>query len=518
MPVKSENIYAVLAGVCDYTGMNLVNLPACMNDVALIRSALTAQLNVPDDQIRILDGQEHSGFVRTKDLAHAMSSFRSIPAGDVLFVFYFSGHGRAGSLIFSDGEIELESVIRYISKMPVKSSLLLFDCCYSGNFEGPGARRMQFQETLSAFAGTGTAIFASSSADGTSRLGPDGTHSMFTGALAAAVFRGRRPVEGKLSLDDICEQTLENINQWNRTHPGMEQHPVFRSGIGGTIYFEVEPWEPYRQMNVHYTGNAYRMVRVKPLSTGTVKRLAAFIVTDESVLIEQLPAITKEIAERIRYAEVHANKTSEQRFRGQSARVIWCYFGKSDSDLINSAHYAYTIWAADDEMKRLFYKDSKHARVLDGIYLFLNPSYDLLKEIQKPSGSREELIRNHQTLLAEIVTLAEAFIYDLQAAVNQNTNAAITDLRRKYGPWIGKVRNAFIRLSDEDVPPDDLHDWAEEIVDLAGWVMNLAILLERAQSPEGLSTDDLWLVRHAVGRYYRSMEKLKTLEHVIYPK
>ncbi|MBR0398611.1 MAG: caspase family protein [Eubacterium sp.] len=529
--MKNQSIYAVLAGVCEYVKMQLPDLPACKNDVMLMRAALTERLKVPADQIRVLDGTDHSGSVRTTDLAHAIAAFRNLQDAEAMFIFYYSGHGRAGSLVFSDEQIDLQSVIRYLSQLPVKSGLVILDCCYSGDFEGPGARRMQFEESIAAFAGSGTAVFASSSADEASRLGPDGSHSVFTGALATAILQVCRPSEGKISLDEIRDRTMELVQRWNLTHPGKEQQPVFRSGIGGTIYFQAEEWVPYQQENVQFAGKGYRLVRVKPLSTGTVKRLAAFIVTEADTSAENLPAITKEVAERIKYAEVHANKTSEKRFRGKPARVIWCYFGQSDSDLINSTHYAYTIWAADEEMKNLFFRENRHAEVLDGIYVFTNPSYKLLKEIQKPSESREELIQNHQRLLAEIVTLAEQFIYDLQEAVNQkdpsgwkpaeineNTEQAgvFIAMKQRYGSWIERVRRLFISLSDEDVPPDDLHDWADEIMDLAGWVMNLAVILERNPSAKGFSQDDLWLIRHAIGRYYRSVEKLKILEHAIY--
>ena len=88
----------------------------------------------------------------------------------------------------------------------------------------------------------------------------------------------------------------------------------------------------------------------------------------------------------------------------------------------------------------------------------------------------------------------------------------MSELRQKYGAWIKRVRNLFIRLSDEDVPPDDLHNWADEIVELAGWVMNLAIILERNTSTDQFSGDEIWLIRHAISRYHKSMDKLRELE------
>lgn len=89
--MNNKNIYAVLAGVNNYTEMQLPDLPACRNDVMLIRTALTERLKVPADQIRILDGADHSGYVRTTDLARAISAFRSLQDEEAFFIFYFFG-------------------------------------------------------------------------------------------------------------------------------------------------------------------------------------------------------------------------------------------------------------------------------------------------------------------------------------------------------------------------------------------------------------------------------------------
>ena len=34
---------------------------------------------------------------------------------------------------------------------------------------------------------------------------------------------------------------------WNEKNPEKVQHPIFRSSMGGTIYFPVEEYHPYKQ-------------------------------------------------------------------------------------------------------------------------------------------------------------------------------------------------------------------------------------------------------------------------------
>ena len=49
--------------------------------------------------------------IANQDLARAINNFKSKLTSEDTFFFYFSGHGRSGNLIFSDVQVELQSVI-----------------------------------------------------------------------------------------------------------------------------------------------------------------------------------------------------------------------------------------------------------------------------------------------------------------------------------------------------------------------------------------------------------------------
>lgn len=512
--MQNKNIFALIIGVGDYEKIGIANLPTYRMDIALIGTALENGLKVPGDNIRIVAGEGHDGYVPMAALAHAIADFKSQLGGEDIFIFYFSGHGRERHIIFSDGQVELQSVINFIEELPAGSKLAIIDCCYSGNFKSSGARTMDFEVSMAAFAGKGIAVLASSSADEVSRLGPTGNYSMFTGALSAAINLKWKTHEGKRSLVDIYEDTMQFVNDWNRQNPDRQQKPIFRSSMGGTTYFQVKEYHPYQQKPMQYVAVEYRLVKVKPLSVGMTKRLAAFIVTEDSVGKDDLPAITKEVAEEIKYAAVFETEFDERKLKGLPAKAIWCYFGHNDSDIKNSLHYAYTIWAADDENRQKYFREDHNTCVMDGICVFWNSSYGMIKQIQAPTKSREKFIEDNQKLLASIVSMAERFIYDLQEVYNGTL--FMDQMQARYGSWIMEVRKSYILLSDEDVAPDDLHDWSEEIGNLAGWVADLAILLENECGGEKTGGGKEWLMKHAINRYHESMERLKAIEQNMY--
>ena len=506
--MQNKNVFAVIIGVGNYDEVGVANLPTYRMDLAMIGTALENGLKVPSDNIRIVAGEGNNGYVTTTALAHAIADFGSKLGSEDVFVFYFSGHGRDKNIIFSNGQIELQSVINYLEKLPARSKLVILDCCYSGNFQSVGARAMRFEESMSDFAGKGIAVLASSAADEVSRLGPNGNHSMFTGALSSAINLNKKTREGRVSLNDTYDGMMHLVNAWNAQNPGKEQQPVFRSSIGGTIFFSVEEYHPYRQMEVSFDTEKYHLIRVKPLSTGTIKRLAAFVVTAAEK--DELPALTKEIAERVKYAEVYESEASEMIHEGNPARAVWVYFGRDESDVINSLHFAYTIWAADEEMQSKFFRENNNSSVQDGIYIFENLSYGMLKKMQETTKTREEYIEDNRKLLALIVTLAERFVYDLQEVTNRMDT--IENLQERYGGWISEVRRRYIKLSDEDVAPDDLHEWSEAIMDLAGWVTDMSVLLENERDGGVIGENEKWLIENAVTRYHESVDRLKKIE------
>lgn len=511
--MKNSDVYALLVGVGDYQKLHIASLPIYRMDLTLIASAIQSGLKVPEDNIRIVAGEGNDGYVEVKDIARAISGFKSLMPANATFLFYFSGHGGAGHLVFSNGELALQSVIDYIDALPVKNKLIMLDCCYAGAFQTSGAKQMEFEDTVADFAGHGIALLASSAANEVSRLGPGENHSMFTGALSTSIAMSKKIEQGKLSIQDIYAGTKEIIDVWNQQNSGKAQTSIFRSSMGGDFFFRVEDYKPYIQKEISWEAKNYKVLRVDPLHAPNIKRLCAFVMLKKDEDLENLPRITKEIAWKLKYAEVYSNAASEEHFKWKSTNAVWCYFVKDENDLANHLYYVYTCWAANKELRKQYYSPNKNAIEKDGIYICKNMSYKMLKQMQKPGQNRDVFVQENRKLLASLVTLAEQFIVDMQEVLNKTIT--IEEMQIKYGSWIRTVEEQYLQLSELDIAPDDLHGWSEEIINLAGWILDLAYLLKNEKYGGVIQDRDRWLIQNSIKHYNQSMENLKLLEQNI---
>lgn len=509
-PEKTDDsgyCYALLVSVGDYHIVKEKNLPSWQTDQNLICTALIRGLKVKEENIRIC-GQD--GFVSLSELARSLKTFSKMLSARDTFLFYFSGHGNGKELLFSDRAAELAGILKVIDRLPAKSRIAILDCCYSGAARTETVKQFQIEEGISDFAGHGLAILASSAADEVSRLGPGGDHSVYSGMVSSAMQSVRAIRKGCLSLDAIHTEILELMENWNRRNPERAQHPVFRSSMGGTIYFQVSGYNPYVSKKIFKETQNYILHSVKPMNAPNIRRLCAFVIPNGAGELQELPVITKEIAAQIKRAQVYASEAEKRHFLGQPARAIWCYFAHDESDLIHHLHYAYTIWAADEEMKKRYFSESGNFRIVDGICIFENTDYTMLKQLQQPEMTADESLSSRKQLLAFILSMAEQFIASLHEL--ENGTETLTEIKAQYQTWIRKVKQTYLRLSDEPVPPDRLYAWAAAVDDLAGAVVDLAFLLEQTEGAE-LDARSRWLIGYTVRRYYEAIERVKIEEN-----
>lgn len=519
-------VYALLLGIEDYSGLSMPDLASASADLSLMRNALEKDLKIPGENI-LVPGEEEGCRVRTEDLALSMASFQKLMQREDLLIFYFSGHGNGKSLFFSDGKVDLQSVIDFIDGMDKKSALVILDCCRAGDFSVPDAHPLDLEEGLSSFAGRGTAVMASSAADQKSRLTKPGGESIFTRALTEAMGERRLVRRGRISLQDLFDETAFYVSLRNRRHPEKAQHPVFRSAMGGTLFFPVADPPEKKKAAVSFETPSCIVSSIKPMNASDARRLCAFVIPgrrgagnpsgEEKGSAEgrgfvpetdrALAAMTREVVSCILRMPEERLYPGDRRLKGRETGAVWCYFAADDRDLAESLYFAVCIWAGNPEMRGRYYREDRYSHVTDGILVQRNISYSMLKKMQKREMTREACISEYGKLLAGIVSMAETFIRGLQEA--ENGLAALKDLKERFGPWAGKVRTMYIRLSDGGRPPLDLYEWTEGICDLAGWALDLSLYLERESFQE---ERDHWLIRNALRHYYESMDALAALE------
>ena len=502
-----SSVFALLAAVSCYDDGISTDLPSGRADLELMRNSLKMGLRIPEDHIRSMG---ENGRVTVRGFARALGEFSSLSRDEDIFLLYFSGHGSHDCLLFSDGAVAFDDLSGILSKMAPKAKVLILDCCHAGAAPLPSDKRPGFEGVIDDFAGRGAAVLASSAPDELSYMDPGGEISLYTGAVCAAMLSRRKVRAGMLSLFDLSESIRENMAVLNRTRDKeMVQHPYFRSGMGGTLFFRVSDDRPYQPGGIHLKGNGYELLSVKSLSTGNTRRFAAFLVTDTQMPLHRIREITEEISEKIRNLEIAVDEHEAERLRGTAASVIWCYFGCSRRDMLGHNYYVRSIYAWDEEQRQVHYRADSGWTLAGGVCIWKNPSYDLIRAMESPSEDAEAYCLEIKKLLALVLSQAEQFISALNECMNGVLGLA--EFRRQFREWYREVYRVFIRITDTPAPPDALKEWSLAVLDLAGWVPDMAVLME-----ENSVYDDktaFFLAKQAARHYYLSIEKLREIEN-----
>lgn len=234
-------IKVLLTGICEYPVLKCPSLPFCKNDLYALQNALARGLRVDIKDI-FMCGE--NGKVTLPELIGSFKIIYNDISKDDTFIFYFSGHGGKNSLALSDGLVELQSLIDLIEGFKCKNKIIILDSCHSGSFSIKGVPQMEVFEMVENFAGHGYAVMASCSSEQFSGFNQEKKISLYTSFLCESLTSRYLIKNGKRSLEDINESIFRLAEIWNRKSHKNIQEPIFRSNIGGTIFFDVEEYHP----------------------------------------------------------------------------------------------------------------------------------------------------------------------------------------------------------------------------------------------------------------------------------
>lgn len=495
--------YALLVGAGKFNNEDITDLPTYAEDCKLVNDALINGLGFLQDNIRTV-GDE--GDVTSKTFTYSLLNFKKAMTENDTFVLYYTGHGQDNALYFSDTLVELKSIVRVVDSLPAKRKWIILDCCHSGVARTPDTvmipKTLDLQ--LADFVDHGTTIMASSGAE--QKAAFDDNHSLYTGMLCKAIISDKTTRNGRKSLWDINDMVQYMMDGWNAEHREMMQYPIFRSSEIGSISFDVVGCDETSNQFMDgikpiYVTDEYVVTEVKSLSTTSVKRNCAFVMLKCDNTEENIIRITNEVV------SLAKGMNLDTMHSGRVAKVVWCYFGADSTDMIKSNYFKYTIWTEDPEQRRIHFKENKNAHIADGIYIYTNGAYGLVRKMNQPEVSPEEYLQSLNTAISDIINMGEMFVRDITEVYNKTI--AIETFREAYKVWIKKVRNDYIRLTDMSSPPDEIYDFSERILELAGWLVDLGIYVD---GDKELRPIDHWVIKNAVRRYHESIEIITKMQ------
>lgn len=464
---KMSKLHAIIVGVSDYSAMNQIDLPFCKNDISLVADALVNGLKAEPADILICG---KGGTVTKNYLLKALSRLIAVSKPDDTLIFYFSGHGgplpTGHHLLLSDEIISTQDIISYFEKIHAKNKIICIDACMSGDFKVDQQPFINIENTFNDFAGKGYAVFASSSAVQYSRLHPDLPISLFTYFLCEAIKDEHLIRNGQKSLFDIKNLLFLYLSVWNKNNPGKEQTPIFRANIGGTIFFAIEGYCPFYTGSITEEAEEYIIYSVEPFHNSIAKRYSVKVILKYPFNFKEIARINHEIIEKVKYADIYKNAESQYFGQGKSANLVFCYFGRDETDAINSNYLCNTTWADDTQDKDLWNRLNNNEEIIDGIHFNIHTYYISLKTFTtENTAAKDVIIRETKAIISRLITAAEKVI----CFYNEYQNQTISEdkLIENLALIIENIERDYFLETSLDIPPNELHNWSQSCSSLA---------------------------------------------------
>lgn len=502
---------ALAIGVSDYTSIKQHNLPFCKNDIYAIRDALISGLKADKSNIAVCG---ESGIVAGTEFLYALNNLILNTEADDTVIFYFSGHGGTLAdghyLLLSDTVIKTKDIIEILEKMPAKNKVIILDCCMSGNFSIDQTAAFNINETVEEFAGKGYAVLASSNAIQVSYGHPDKPISLFTSFLCEAIKDIHLIKQGKKSLYDISKLLFLYLDIWNKKNPQKQQNPIFRANMGGTIFFEVQEYHPYHTAKIYEETNDYIIYTVEPLHTGSAKRYAVKVILKSPISFEEISIINHEIVSKVKKADVYKNDISQKHWRGKSANLVFCYFGRDESDIVNGNYLCHTTWVDEHQDKKWWYRMDNNNIIINDIHFNIHSYYENLKIFTEENiGDRDILIEKTKSIMSHLITLAEKVIGLYNEFLNgTKSEETLVDDMETVIPSIDKY---YFEETDLAISPIELKEWSQHCSNLSATIHDFTLFYNKRYLSTRTPDNRIACMNMMVRRYYDDLEALKKI-------
>ena len=403
-------IKSILVGVSEYSDSRY-NIPQIANDLYVMRKALTVGLNANSDDI-VLCGE--NGTVYTSELKKAFDELLCSLNIDDTFLFYFSGHGgkknNKTNLVFSDNCISLETIIKRIDGMSCKNKIVIIDCCHAGSKNSLLLPSIDIRKAIDEFVGHGCAVMASCGLDEVSGFDTKLPISLYTKIIYEA-FTSRSLIKnGRKSLEDINEY-IDRLVKIANEGAFVVQHNSYRSNIVGTVYFDVEKYEPFITQQIYKETDRYVICAVNPLHNLRVRRVSLDIILKFPCSENEVAEIANEIKDEAIHYEVYTSQNDKDRHSGLHNNIIFMCFGYDENDILTRNFVYRAIWVDTTQEKGNWYRVDKGKSIIDGVCIQTISSYDFSKKIiAENTADNETLVKMTRKCMIQMIRLAQLFI------------------------------------------------------------------------------------------------------------
>ena len=223
--------------------------------------------------------------------------------------------------------------------------------------------------------------------------------------------------------------------------------------------------------------------------------------------------IAKEVIDEIKYADVYINETQELKFKGLPANMIRCHMGNDEQDMIDGNFEWITVWVDDTMDKNNWYRGSKNSKIIDGILVDKQTSYNMLRTLNQQTATPEEYIQEARKDLNEIVVYANQFISKYREYANGIFSES--ELVNEVKDLNSKIASLYFEISDLPKAPLKCNLWAESIQQVAATIHDFTLYYGQRTMNTWSKENRNELMKIAIKRYQQEIEFIRREEKLL---
>ena len=217
--IQAQKTYLVSCGISVYPNPKM-NTRICHNDAKTIQWVYDRHGNA--ETVLLINEQ-----VNEAQVLQQMEYLYANAQPEDMIVFFYSGHGSPGSLVFYDKEVSYDKLCRIMANSKAKRKVVFLNCCYSGKMSDAATKGgTNTGKTISAsdYRNTSVLMFLSSRPSETSLYNPTDVNCIYTNHLQRALKGGAdynrdRKITAKELYKYVHKHVLRDTN--NKQHPVM---------------------------------------------------------------------------------------------------------------------------------------------------------------------------------------------------------------------------------------------------------------------------------------------------------
>ncbi|CAM5202020.1 Peptidase C14 caspase domain-containing protein OS=Lysinibacillus sphaericus OX=1421 GN=LS41612_10725 PE=4 SV=1 [Lysinibacillus sphaericus] len=381
-----------------------------------------------------------------------------------MVVLICGGH----EIFLSDDSIETEQIIGILESSRSKNNLVILDCCYAGKIDIE-IKTASIEKNLFEIVGKGTEIFCACK-DDEKAYGYEGIGGFFTQVFSKALEISLNNIENGLTIRDFTNYIRRVFEMGLRQIAYKQTFVQIGNTIGDFYLIEPQP-KTYKPKSVYYEFNDYIIEEVKDTHSGRNKRYSVKVLLKYPFTIDKIKMISDEILSLSTGFEVYNNEKLHNRLSKEIVSHIFCYFGFTKEDMLNSNYYCRSVWVDKSQNRSHWLKKVENSQLLGETLFIYNTSYFVLKNfINSNTRSDIEIFElanaiktdainigqiiinkyhdflNKKIFEYELIAIVDSYTTEIERLIDQSVNLGYTTERLKK--WMNKLVGMVGTLSD----------------------------------------------------------------------